>query len=94
VGVPMVMLQHYINQTLHLFICPAIVSVAVQHSVMQDNGLKGNKTFVIKAIFNINHGSNLFWKVVTNRNNNFFANFVILILLFINAPKNLTRGYE
>ncbi|XP_059476825.1 dihydroxyacetone phosphate acyltransferase [Neocloeon triangulifer] len=40
VGVPMVMLQHYINQTLHLFICPAMICVAVEHSIKQGSGLK------------------------------------------------------
>ncbi|XP_065334022.1 dihydroxyacetone phosphate acyltransferase isoform X1 [Cloeon dipterum] len=42
VGVPMVMLQHYVNQTLHLFICPAIVSLSVQQSINQGSGMKAN----------------------------------------------------
>lgn len=45
VGVPIVMLQHYVNQILHLLLCPAIVAVSVQHSVQQDNGFQGAKPF-------------------------------------------------
>ena len=47
VGVPVVMLQHYVNQILHLFICPAIVAVAVQHSVHEDNGFQGAMHFLV-----------------------------------------------
>jgi hypothetical protein len=41
VGVPMVMLQHYVNQTLHLLVCPAIVTLALQHSVTQGHARRG-----------------------------------------------------
>ncbi|KAF4521813.1 hypothetical protein B566_EDAN012470 [Ephemera danica] len=40
-GVPVVMLQHYINQTLYLLVNPAIVTLALQHSEVDGRASRG-----------------------------------------------------